>query len=158
MIGGRGAGGMPQVVPVIEMENGELMTSFTRGHLRYQLFGNLLVRSDLRRLLNEAPTVRDPYPVDPLILDQVTQSVERSTLRLAGYGNKSPADGREKAFRMMQRAVAHANEGFRESGVLVDLQRAGNALPGYAESTVLQTLDLALRIEGPLWLVHRAIP
>jgi hypothetical protein len=57
---------MPQIVHVIEMENGELMTSFTRGHLRYQLFGNLLVRSDLRRLPNEAPTVRDPYPVNPL--------------------------------------------------------------------------------------------
>jgi hypothetical protein len=66
VVGGRGAGGMPQIVHVIEMENGELMTSFTRGHLRYQLFGNLLVRSDLRRLPNEAPTVRDPYPVNPL--------------------------------------------------------------------------------------------
>ena len=29
----------------------------------------------------------------------------------------------------------------------------------YAESTVLQTLDdLALGIEGRIWLVHRAIP
>ena len=160
VVGGRGAGGMPQIVHVIEMENGKLMTSFTRGHLRYQLFGKLLVRSDLRRLPNEAPTVRDPYPVDPLILDQVTQSNERSTIRVAfGYGNKSLADGREKIFSMMQRAVAHANEGFRESGVLVDLQRAGNALPGYAESTVLQTLDdLALGVEGRIWLVHRAIP
>lgn len=73
VVGGRGAGGMPQIVHVIEMENGELMTSFTRGHLRYQLFGNLLVRSDLRRLPNEAPTVREPYPVETLILDPAGQ-------------------------------------------------------------------------------------
>lgn len=32
-----------------------------------------MVRIDLRRVPNEAPTVLDPYPVGPLILDPAGQ-------------------------------------------------------------------------------------
>ncbi|MHC9010076.1 M12 family metallo-peptidase [Stenotrophomonas rhizophila] len=157
IIGARGPGGMPSTVDISELGNGDLISSFSRGHVLYQLFGDLLVRIDLRRVPNEAPSVRDPYPADPLILDKVSPSIAASTIRVAfGYGNGALADGREQVFRMMERAVAHANAGFLASGILIELQRAGNALPGYAESSVVQTLDdLVLGTNGPLWLVHR---
>ncbi|MDX3934565.1 hypothetical protein [Stenotrophomonas sp.] len=73
IIGVRGPGGIPSTVDISELGNGELMTRFSRDHVPYQLFGDLLVRIDLRRLPNEAPTVLDPYPVEPLILDPAGQ-------------------------------------------------------------------------------------
>lgn len=158
IIGVRGPGGMSSTVEITELGNGDLMSSFSRGHLLYQLFGDLLVRIDLRRVPNEAPTVRDPYPADPLILDKAASpSTAVSTIRVAfGYGNGALVNGREQVFRMMEGAVEHATAGFLASGIRVELQRAGNALPGYAESSVVQTLDdLVLGSNGPLWLVHR---
>ena len=73
IIGVRGPGGIPSTVDITELGNGDFMSSFSRGHMLYQLFGDLLLRIDLRRVPNEAPTVRDPYPVDPFILDTAGQ-------------------------------------------------------------------------------------
>ncbi|QNR97173.1 hypothetical protein ICJ04_17120 [Stenotrophomonas sp. 169] len=157
IVGVRGPGGMPSTVVITELGNGELRSAFSRGHFLYQLFGDYLVRIDLRRVPNEAPTVRDPYPEDRLNLDEAPLSDAASTLRVAfGYGNNALANGRDEVFDAMDRAVRYANAGFLASGVLIELQRAGNALPGYAESSAVQTLDdLVLGSTGPLWLLHR---
>lgn len=81
-------------VRISNIGEGRLMASFNRGHLRYELRGNLLVRSDQRRLPPEAPSVRDPYPLDQRVLDTLASPDTPSTVRVAfGYGNNATAAG-----------------------------------------------------------------
>jgi len=144
-------------VRVSEASDGRLQAIFNIGSFRYELQGSVLIRKDLRRLPREAP-VRDVGPAVPgAAASAEAGPAGKSTARvLFGYGTAALESDREEVFAEMRKAVCLANKGFSDSGIQLELERAGNALPGYRETGVTQTLDdLMAGRKGALGFMHQ---
>lgn len=144
-------------VRVSEGSDGRLQAIFDIGSFRYELRGGVLIRKDLRRLPREAP-VRDVSPaVRGAAPTAEAGTGGKSTVRvLFGYGAAALGSDREEVFAEMRKAVCLANKGFLDSGIQVELERAGNVLPGYQETGVTQTLDdLMAGRRGTLGFMHQ---
>ena len=149
--------GADSAVRVTEAADGQLRAIFDTGIFRYELRDGVLIRKDLRRLPREAP-VRDVRPdtVDAIRSDDAGQQSTSTVRVLFGYGTTALGDDREMVFAEMRKAVCLANEGFSDSGVKVELERAANVLSGYQETGVTQTLDdLVAGRRGALGVMHQ---
>ncbi|MCM2526459.1 M12 family metallo-peptidase [Stenotrophomonas sp. GD03958] len=137
---------------------------FSQGFWRYALDGDRLVKRDVRRALrDERDDVRDrrpdrPAPDLPPGIAAAGSAEGRDVIRVAyGFAAGALADGLDPAIEQVRAAVIEANAGFAASGIELELQTAANALPGYRETTLDQTLDdIAKGRQGPLWLLHVA--
>jgi len=137
---------------------------FSQGFWRYALDGDQLVKRDVRRALrDERDDVRDrradrPAPDLPPGIAAGGNDEGRDVIRVAyGFAAGALVDGVDPAIEQVRAAVIEANAGFAASGIELELQTAANALPGYRETTLDQTLDdIAKGRQGPLWLLHVA--
>ena len=137
---------------------------FSYGFWNYALDGERLVKRDVRRARrDERDDVRDRRPDRPAP-DLSSERTSGRTIegpdivRIAyGFAIGAVADGLDPAIEQVRAAVGEANAGLAASGIELELQTAANAVPGYSESTLDQTLDdLAQGRQGPLWLLHVA--
>ncbi len=134
---------------------------FSQGFWRYALDGDRLVKRDVRRALrDERDDVRDrrpdrPAPDLPPGIAAGGNGESPDVIRVAyGFAAGALADGVDPAIEQVRAAVLEANAGFAASGIELELQTAANALPGYRETTLDQTLDdIAKGRQGPLWLL-----
>lgn len=137
---------------------------FALGFWHYTLDGDRLVKRDVRRALrDERDDVRDrrpdrPAPDLPPGIAAGGSGEGRDVVRVAyGFAAGALVDGLDPAIEQVRAAVIEANAGFAASGIELELQTAANALPGYRETTLDQTLDdIAKGRRGPLWLLHVA--
>jgi hypothetical protein len=137
---------------------------FALGFWHYTLDGDRLVKRDVRRALrDERDDVRDrrpdrPAPDLPPGIAAGGSGEGRDVVRVAyGFAAGALVDGLDPAIEQVRAAVIEANAGFAASGIELELQAAANALPGYRETTLDQTLDdIAKGRRGPLWLLHVA--
>lgn len=137
---------------------------FSHGVWHYNLDGDRLVKRDVRRAVrDERDDVRDrrpdrPAPDLPPGVASGRGGEGRDVIRVAyGFAVGALADGLDPAIEQVRAAVSEANSGFAASGIELELQTAANALPGYRETTLDQTLDdIAKGRQGPLWLLHVA--
>jgi hypothetical protein len=137
---------------------------FALGFWHYTLDGDRLVKRDVRRALrDERDDVRDrrpdrPAPDLPPGIAAGGSGEGRDVIRVAyGFAAGALVDGLDPAIEQVRAAVIEANAGFAASGIELELQTAANALPGYRETTLDQTLDdIAKGRRGPLWLPHVA--
>lgn len=146
-----------RAIRITEAADGQLRAIFDIGSFRYELRDGLLIRKDFRRLPREAP-VRDVSSDarDAVSSDDVGKEATSTVRVLFGYGTTALGDDREKVFAEMRKAVCLANEGFSDSGIKVELERAANVLSGYQETGVTQTLDdLVAGRRGALGVMHR---
>lgn len=137
---------------------------FALGFWHYTLDGDRLVKRDVRRALrDERDDVRDrrpdrPAPDLPPGIAAGGSGEGRDVVRVAyGFAAGALVDGLDPAIEQVRAAVIEANAGFAASGIELELQTAANALPGYRETTLDQTLDdIAKGRRGSLWLLHVA--
>ncbi|HED4876063.1 TPA: hypothetical protein R4K21_001869 [Stenotrophomonas maltophilia] len=137
---------------------------FALGFWHYTLDGDRLVKRDVRRALrDERDDVRDrrpdrPAPDLPPGIAAGGSGEGGDVIRVAyGFAAGALVDGLDPAIEQVRAAVIEANAGFAASGIELELQTAANALPGYRETTLDQTLDdIAKGRRGPLWLLHVA--
>jgi len=137
---------------------------FALGFWHYTLDGDRLVKRDVRRALrDERDDVRDrrpdrPAPDLPPGIAAGGSGEGGDVIRVAyGFAAGALVDGLDPAIEQVRAAVIEANAGFAASGIELELQTAANALPGYREATLDQTLDdIAKGRRGPLWLLHVA--
>lgn len=137
---------------------------FALGFWHYTLDGDRLVKRDVRRALrDERDDVRDrrpdrPAPDLPPGIAAGGSGEGRDVIRIAyGFAAGALVDGLDPAIEQVRAAVIEANAGFAASGIELELQTAANALPGYREATLDQTLDdIAKGRRGPIWLLHVA--
>lgn len=137
---------------------------FSHGFWHYTLDGDRLIKRDVRRALrDERDDVRDrrpdrPAPDLPPGIAAGGSGEGRDVIRVAyGFAAGPLVGGLDPAIEQVRAAVIEANAGFAASGIELELQTAANALPGYRETTLDQTLDdIAKGRHGPLWLLHVA--
>ncbi len=136
---------------------------FRLGKMRYELNGDVLVKRDMRRFrVNENNDVRDvrpdrPTPMRDPSADVSGEDVEHVVRVVYGLAAGAAADGVDPLLGQVRQAIDDANKGFAESGVKLSLKTAANALPGYMETSLDQTMDdISAGRNGPLWLLHIA--